>query len=138
MKSKYFKISELVPLQLKNMIHEDALWNLIDDDLIQSLDKIKEVFNNGSITINSYMWSGNRNQSGLRTKDSKDYSTNSQHSIGKAADMIFSAYSTDEVRDYILSHQDEFPLIGGIELETTWLHIDVRPRKDGRILTFKP
>ena len=138
MKSKYFKITELVPLQLSSILHEDILWNLIDNNLIQSLDKIKEVFNKGSIIINSYMWSGDRNQSGLRTKDSKHYNENSQHSTGKAADMIFSAYTTDEVRDYILSHQDEFPLVGGIELETSWLHVDVRPRKDGRILTFKP
>ena len=138
MKSKHFKIAELVPLQLKNMLHEDVLWNLIDDDLIQSIDKIKEVFDKGSITINSYMWSGDRSQSGIRTKDSKYYSKGSQHSIGKAVDMIFNKYSTDEVRDYILSHQDEFPLIGGIELGTSWLHIDVRPRRNAKIVTFRP
>jgi uncharacterized protein YcbK (DUF882 family) len=138
MKSKHFRITELVPLQLKNMLHEDALWSLIDDDLIQAIDGIKEMFNKGSITINSYMWSGDRNQSGIRTKDSKYYSKNSQHSIGKAVDMVFSAYTTDEVRDYILSHQDEFPLIGGIELGVAWLHVDTRPRRDGKIITFRP
>ena len=138
MKSKYFKIEELVPLKLIDLIHKDLLWKLVDDDLILAIDKIKKVFPKGSVSINTYKWAGDRTQSCVRTKNSKYYSSTSQHSLGKAVDCIFSAYTTDEVRDYILNSPDEFPTIGGVELGTSWLHIDVRPRRNGKIITFTP
>ena len=136
MKSKKFKIHELVPLPLYNNIKEDILWKLLDDTLLLTIDAIKEKFPNGSMTINNYKWGGDRGWSGLRTKDSKYYSEGSQHSIGKAVDCIFSEYTTDEVRDYILYHQDEFPYIGGIEMGVSWLHLDVRPRTNEKINLF--
>jgi len=138
MKSTKFKIEELVPLRLINLIHKDLLWKLVDDDLILAIDKIKKVFPKGSVSINTYKWAGDRTQSCVRTKNSKYYSSTSQHSLGKAVDCIFSAYTTDEVRDYILNSPDEFPTIGGVELGTSWLHIDVRPRRNGKIITFTP
>jgi len=138
MKSTKFKIEELVPLKLIDLIHKDLLWKLVDDDIIIAIDKIKEVFPKGSMSINTYKWAGDRTQSCVRTKNSKYYSSTSQHSLGKAVDCIFSAYTTDEVRDYILNSPDEFPTIGGVELGTSWLHIDVRPRRNGKIITFTP
>lgn len=136
MKSKYFKIQELVPLQLYNALHEDVLWNLIDDRLIETIDKLKEKFGKGSIVINSYYWSGDRTWSGLRTKSSPYYSPTSMHSVGKAVDCLFSGYDVQKVRQYILENPDEFPYIGGIELDVSWLHLDVRDRRDGKIITF--
>jgi uncharacterized protein YcbK (DUF882 family) len=138
MKSKYFKAFELVPLRLLDLLHEDLLWKLIDDNLILAIDKLKEVFPKGSIFINTYKLAGDRTQSGIRTKNSKYYSETSQHSLGKAVDCIFSYYTTEEVREYILANQDKFPTIGGVELGTSWLHIDVRERRDGKIITFTP
>ena len=138
MKSTKFKIEELVPPKLIDLIHKDLLWKLVDDDIIIAIDKIKEVFPKGSMSINTYLWSGNRTQSGVRTKNSKYYSETSQHPLGKAIDCVFGNYSTDEVREYILANQDEFPTIGGVELGTSWLHIDVRPRRNGKIITFTP
>ena len=135
MKSNRFTLKELVPLHLYNLLHEDALWNLFDDRLLETLDTIKEKFPNGSIIINNYAWSGARTQSGIRTKNSKYYSEGSMHSVGKAVDMVFSKYTTDEVREYILENQDEFPHIGGLE-KAEWLHCDVRPRRDGKIFLF--
>ena len=135
MKSKSFKIQELVPLSIVGLFHEDVLWNMIDDKLIKSIDKVKEVFPKGSIIVNNYLWSGDRNQSGIRTKNSKYYSEGSMHSVGKAVDMIFTAYTVDEVREYILANQQEFPLIGGLEL-ASWLHVDVRSRRKGKIFMF--
>ena len=88
------------------------------------------------MTINNYMWGGDRGWSGLRTKDSSYYSPTSQHSLGKAIDCIFSAYDVEEVRQYILNNPDEFPHIGGIELNVSWLHLDVRERQNGKIKTF--
>ena len=136
MASKHFYISELVPINLFNYVHHDVLWRMIDDKLIETIDYLKEKFPEGTMTINNYFWNGERGHSGLRTKDSKYYSPTSQHSLGKAIDAVFSKYTTDEVRDYIISNPSEFPHIGGIEMNVSWLHIDVRPR-DGTILKFK-
>jgi|SaaInlLV_10m_DNA_3_1039740.scaffolds.fasta_scaffold07809_2 hypothetical protein len=137
MKSKTFKIFELVPVHLYQIVHEDSLWDMMDDKLIESIDLLKEKFPNGTMVINNYQWGGERGWSGLRTKDSKYYSEGSQHSIGKAVDCIFSEYTTEEIRNYILYHQDEFPYIGGIEIGVSWLHLDVRDRKNNRIQQFK-
>jgi hypothetical protein len=88
------------------------------------------------MVINSYKWGGDRGWSGLRTKNSKYYSPTSQHSLGKAIDAVFSKYDVEEVRQYILDNQEEFPHIGGVELGVSWLHIDTRPRVNGKIKTF--
>lgn len=123
--SKHFKIHELVP---KNTFEQHNLraWRFIDERLIKTIDKLRELFPEGTITINNYFWGGDRNWSGLRTPDSKYYSSSSMHTLGKAVDCIFSHYSTDTVRTYILEHPGEFPYIKGIELGVGWLHIDVR------------
>ncbi len=74
----------------------------------------------------------------MRTVGSPYYSYTSQHTLFKATDSVFSTYSTDEVRNYILDNPDEFPHIGGVEnfLGMSWLHIDIRPRKNNKILVF--
>lgn len=126
MRSKHFKLPELVPLPLLNSIHEELLWKMLDPKLIESVDAIKEKFPKGTMTINNYFWGGERRWSGIRTKESPWYSPTSQHSVGKAIDAVFSEYSTEEVRQYIIDNPDEFPHIKGIEIEVSWLHVDVR------------
>jgi len=125
MKSKHFKIQELVPKEMYETMHEDLLWNMLDSKLIISIDAIKEHFPKGLMIINNYAWGGDREWSGIRTKDSKYYSEGSRHSIGKAVDIVFSQYSTEEVRNYILDTPEYFAYIKGIEV-ASWLHIDVR------------
>ena len=88
------------------------------------------------MTINNWLWNGNRNQSGLRSDDSKYYSPTSQHSFGRAIDCVFSIYSVDEVREYLIQNQDEFPEMKGIENKVSWLHVDVRNRTE--LLAFNP
>jgi len=125
MKSEKFKIHELVPEKMYNRFGESA-WRYIDEKLIKSIDLLKEHFPNGTITINNYVFGGNRHWSGLRTIESDYYSSTSMHSFGKAADMVFSEYKTEEVRQYIIDNPDLFPDIKGLELNVSWLHIDVR------------
>ena len=134
MRSTYFQIHELVPQALFETVHEDLLWNMIDDKLIDTIDAIKKKFPLGSMTINNYYWGGDRGWSGVRTKESPWYSDKSQHTLGKAIDAIFSEYPTDDVRQYILDNPEEFPYVKGIELGVSWLHVDVRDRED--VLTF--
>jgi len=125
--SNSFKIQELVP---KHIYEErgDRSWELIDARLIETIDTLKAIFSKGTITINNWLWDGNRNWSCLRTPASPDYSETSQHTFGRAVDMKFSAYDEAYVRNYIIQHPDEFPYVNGIEdfKGMTWVHVDVR------------
>lgn len=125
MKSKHFKLQELVSKEFYGQWGEKG-WRFIDPQLILAIDYLKEKFPLGSMTINNWFWDGGYNESGLRTPDCEYYSPTSMHTFGKAADIKFSEYSTESVRQYILSNPDEFPWIRGIELGVSWLHIDVR------------
>jgi len=129
MKSKYFKLQELYPRDLYNqlisVLPSELLWRMVNPKLIVLIDKIKEQFPKGSITINNYKWSGNREWSGLRTIESRWYSATSQHTLFNAVDMLFSNYETKEVREYLIAHRAEFPELGGLEV-ASWLHVDVR------------
>lgn len=133
--SKYFKIYELVDKATYKERGEKA-WELISPALIESIDKIKERFPEGSMTINTYFWEGIRNWSGIRTKESPDYSKYSQHTFGNAIDAIFSDYSAEEIRQDIIKNPDIYPHIKGIETDISWLHIDVRNRET--VAIFKP
>ena len=131
---KYFKIEELVSKETFDLIKEDTLWKLFDAKLLVTIDALKEKFPEGTMSINTWKWQGDRNQSGLRTKNSKYYSPTSQHSVGRAVDCVFSDYDEDSVRQYVINHPDEFPYIKGIELNVSWCHFDVR--SSDRVVLF--
>ena len=134
MKSKYFKIHELVPKKMYEKYGEKA-WRYVDVRLIETIDKLKEHFNLGTMTINNYYWGGSREWSGIRTPESPNYSYGSQHSFANAFDIVFSDYSAEEARNYILDNLHEFEYIKGMELGVSWLHIDVR--NEDKIVLFK-
>lgn len=135
MKSKYFKIYELVDKDTYSKYGVKA-WKFLDDRAIQMLDKIKEQFSEGTATVNNYYWKGDRQWSGLRTTKSTYYSPYSQHTFGRAFDVVFSDYTSDEVRKYILDNRDEFPLITRIEGDVYWLHFDVANTETNSISIF--
>lgn len=128
-KSKYFRLEELVPESLFKKYGEKC-WDFLDPRLLESIDTIKERFPKGTITINNWLWNGNRNWSGIRTEDSPYYSFSSMHSWGKAVDMIFKSYTPDEVRQDIIDNPELYPHIKGLEMNISWVHIDVRSRTE--------
>lgn len=136
MKSKYFKAYELVSKEDYEKIGDAKVWEIFDSGVIEAIDTIKENFPHGTMTINNWYWGGDRNWSGLRTPQSPDYSLTSMHSYGKAIDAVFSQYTADEVRSFMVSNQRLFPSIKGIETDISWLHIDSRSREDLKL--FKP
>ena len=136
MKSDYFKIRELVPLELYNLVDEEVLWRMIPLELIHTMDYIKEKFKLGTCTINSYAWGQDRNWSGLRLKNRPYYSETSQHTKFNALDMVFTSYNSKDIRDDILAYPEEYPHIGGLEMGVSWLHFDIRPRTNGKINLF--
>lgn len=132
---KYFIIQELVsPGTYKK--RGDKSWQLLDDRLLITLDRLRERY--GQMTVNNWQWGGDREWSGLRTPDSPWYSTYSQHSYGKAADIIFKHITAEQVRQDILQTPDhkDFELINSFEEDTSWLHVDCRNVQ--RLYTFKP
>ena len=128
MKSKHFKVHELVPKALYDKYGEKA-WRYVPKALIRVIDDLKEKFPEGSMTINNYYWNGSREWSGIRTGDSKYYSIGSQHSYGNALDIVWSKYTAVEVRKYILEEYKAgnpiYTELGGLEI-ASWVHLDVR------------
>ena len=136
MVSRYFKIQELVDKNTYSHRGDNA-WLLFDSRAITMLDRLKEVFSEGTITVNNWYWGGDREWSGLRTSESPYYSPTSQHTFGRAFDCVFSAYSAEQVRTYLLRHQSEFKYITRLEEGVSWLHFDVANTDTNGIITFK-
>ena len=131
MKSKYFKIQELVSEAVYKKYGEKS-WLFIDEKLIKTLDLLREYFNR-PITVNNWIWGGELHQRGLRANkdemvaNKKDYYI-SQHCLGKAVDFNVKEMTAQEVYEEIIKNKDKFYLISRIENITctpTWVHIDV-------------
>lgn len=133
MKCKHFVIQELVDKKTYELKGE-AAWELLDSRLLEMIDKLREKF--GKMTINNWHWNGPRQWSGLRTKESPDYSPYSQHSFGRAVDIIPAETGVEEIRTYIKENPAEFPHIKGLEEDVAWLHVDCR--NCDTLKTFKP
>ena len=136
-KAEHFKIYELVPPKTYTKFGDKAWW-FIDPNLIRVIDALREEF--GSATINSYKWGGDRQWSGLRTSGSPWYSPYSQHSFGRAADILFKDYAAEEVRQAITANPEKWLAICPsitLEEDVSWVHIDVR-NGHNCIRTFKP
>ena len=137
-KAKHFKIHELIPPLTYTRFGNTKGWMLLDPKLIMLIDAMRERY--GSATCNNYKYGGNRNWSGLRTSDSPYYSAYSQHSFGRAADLLFNGMTAEEVRQDIIAKPDDFLEISpSISMETgvSWCHVDVRNGKPG-VNLFKP
>lgn len=131
-KCKHFKIHELVPKHVYKERGERA-WLCFDDRALQTLDSLRDEF--GSATVNNWYWGGPRQWSGLRTSESPYGTQYSQHRYGRAFDVLFRHKTAQEVREHIMSNQEDFPHIRGIEdgPAISWLHFDTgnRPGTEG-------
>lgn len=143
MKSKYFKIQELVSKQVYEKYGESA-WRFIDEKLIITLDQIREFFGK-PIMVNSY--GRGLEQRGLRTnmddivvnKTKKGVIYVSQHGLGKGADLNVIGLSPQTTFKMIVKNQDKFPhlkRIENIKLTPTWVHIDVANTGKDKLVIF--
>lgn len=122
-----FDISELVPEKIYSQYGQEA-WELLDDRLLITIDAVSDFF--GSCVINDYMSGGRRQWSGLRTSDCPWYTQRSQHNFGRAVDLVFADITAEKAREKILKHREKlFPFITSMELNVSWVHIDVRNHK---------
>ena len=123
--SENFSIEEFVDKDTYRKFGDKSVW-FIDKNLIQIAQELRNHF--GPITINNYFSGGNRNWSGLRTMKSSYYSPYSQHSFGRAIDMIFENHDAEYIRNEIRNNEKYWFDYGvrAIENNVSWLHIDVR------------
>ena len=140
---KHFGIKELVPKSLydKYKSRGDNFFFLVifDERLLVLIDKVREQF--GSMTICDWSWGGASNYRGFRPPDCTIGAALSQHRFGRAVDMIPKNISPDEMRTYIIDNQNssDWKVVGGLEMDITWFHIDVRARTDdSKINLFYP
>ena len=120
---RFFKAQELVPPEIYNL-RKDRSFELIDERVLMTLDNLRLTF--GVCTVNDWLWNGQFSQRGLRTPDSEEYSSTSQHSFGRAIDCHFQNYEAQEVRDFIIKNREKFLYIAFLEDDVSWLHFDVR------------
>lgn len=140
----HFTAAEMVPKAIYDKYkNRGDVWffqTLLDERLLIVADAIRTKF--GSMTINDWSFTGPNQFRGFRPPSCGIGATLSQHRFGRAADMIpKAAIHPDEIRDYIIAHQHNkiWEYIGGLEMDISWLHIDVRQRgTDDKIMLFYP
>lgn len=132
-KCVHFDIWELVSKEVYEERGEKA-WQLLDVRMLMVIDLLRQKY--GKITINDWKWGGKNQSRGLRTPSSKYYRKYSQHTYGRAFDLIFHDITAEEVRQDILKNPESklYKYITSFEENTSWLHIDTR--NCDRILTF--
>lgn len=141
-KSKYFKIHELVDPDTYNNTKEWKLWLAFDERLLKILDILREDPVIGvPITINNWKWGKDRKWSGLRNSSSLWYTPWSQHTYGRAVDMLFKDMNSGKVRERIkeMVEAGEFKdIVNSVTCEATlngkqisWVHLDIRNNKPG-------
>ena len=132
-KCKHFEVYELVdPMTYTE--RGDKSWHLLDPKMLKLIDVLRDWL--GPATINNWYWDGHRENSGLRTPQSPYYRKYSQHSFGRAFDMLFKNYTAEEVRAIIEDRIDELLALTGLDSITVengvaWLHIDNRNNNAG-------
>lgn len=141
-KCKHFAIHELVDKKTFETTPEWKLWVAFDDRLLKAIDYLREEIG-VPVTINNWKWKGEagRQWSGYRPPGTPYYSQYSQHSFGRAVDMLFSGIAAPEMRTKIkdLINQGKMEHIAtSFTFEEnmkgkpiSWVHMDVRNNKPG-------
>jgi hypothetical protein len=122
----HFRVEEFVdPETFKNRGNRSLA--LIDWRMLWTADHLREYFDK-PITINNWIFGGNREWSGIRNPKSTYYSVTSQHTMGRALDMLIDGIDADDVRNEIINNPDEpsFKYITTLETDISWVHLDCR------------
>jgi hypothetical protein len=142
-KPKYFKIRELIPPDMdRTILRKGATWafdTLFDERLLRTMDNLREKF--GRMVVNTWKNNGRHCFRGFRPPECTIGARFSQHRFGRAIDMVPLDSTVEHIREEILAYPNSqrFKHIGGMEMGTSWLHIDVRGRRHSdMILTFTP
>lgn len=129
---KHFKPEELVSRKTFETLGASKVLRYFDPRILQMADKLASIFcfdadgkKIGTATINNWSYGGKRQFSGLRMPGEPEHKLWSDHSYGRALDIVFSTATAEQVRDYIEENPNLFPYITFIEEgdNITWVHI---------------
>ncbi len=140
----HFDIEELVSEAVFRKYGIRA-WAFFDPRLLVTIDWLRE--NIGKpIIINNWVWSGDLSQRGLREntcaivveKTEGDIIYLSGHVLGMAVDFDVEGMTSEEVRKWIIEHQDELPFPVRLEKGVSWCHLGVDVIGNNKVELFKP
>jgi len=131
----HFIIQEFVPKSVYRGRGQKA-WQLIDNRIIENADALRKALNI-PLTINNWHDDGSRTQSGLRLPGQSYHKPYSQHSFGRAVDII-GDFDADEVRELIKVGEILLPHIVCFETGVSWIHMDVRSTAQPSHYFFDP
>lgn len=139
-KCKWFKLYELLPPDMYR--DENTGWNLIEDNLKETIDILRELFK-VPLIINNWFWKGKRVASGLRPEKGGIGAIKSRHRIpyGDAVDIISTKMTTQQMWQIIDNNKDKLPYPIRIEKTSagkpiTWLHVDMNNTNKEKIYYF--
>jgi hypothetical protein len=101
---------------------------MFDDRLLRTMDRLRRRY--GPMVANTWHWGGNSQERGWRHEATSTGAEFSQHKYGRAVDLVplRQGVTAELIRQDILADPfgSTFEHITCIELEVSWLHIDVR------------
>ena len=108
--------------------HGNRLWMMFDYELLLTVHHMRKRY--GTVYLNNWYWGGDKQYRGWRPFHTTVGAYLSQHKFGRAVDMVFKFYSAERIRNDILAspYSTAFKFITGIEMEVSWVHIDVGNR----------
>jgi len=152
--SKNFLVQEFVPQKIYEKYRDSSLW-FIDPKIVSLAQMMRDYFGK-SMTINNWHNGGSFNYRGFRNDSfyyewdssisaykSKRKGKLSQHRMGRAIDCNISGMTADEMREAIMSNEQQWLEMGITTIEDgayspTWLHFDIRYTGKNNIFVVKP
>lgn len=132
-----FVIEELVCPDVHRLLGDLAI-RLFDPALLEVLAALRADF--GPLIVNDWHRGGTFRYRGLRPLTYSGGVPRSQHRLGAGLDCHSPRVPVDTMRNEVIRRASAgvgaYGKIGGVELGVSWLHVDVRPRVNGRVLLF--
>lgn len=135
LKPVYFELYEWLPKNFYNTHYpyygENLWWMLFDHKIRYTAQQLRLRY--GPMVMNDWHWRSNDNHCnqyrGYRPLSCSVGAKLSQHKVGKALDAKFRKGSVEKIRKDIIAnpYHEDFKYITCIEMDVSWLHVDVRP-----------
>lgn len=123
---KHFKASEFLPDGYDDL-------SVMDERILKLADEVRELLD-VPCTINA----NGRQYCGWRPEDCKVGAPKSMHKKGMAIDLHPQGMAAEDARHLILKAANMGALkdLGRMEADVSWCHLDLGPRKDGKVYLF--